>query len=132
MLSQVSAYLTLERQPKISNNSINFIVITIRKFLRQSGAKIDVEDFKELADMPRKHRTNQEAVDKKDIVAILNACKYPREKIAYHFLAATGARAIECTSLRMSDLKLDANPPTVTFRAENTKTKVERTCYLTG
>jgi integrase len=131
ILSQLSQYLTLESNGRFSSNSINFMVVTSRKFLRQSGIKIDIEDFKELVDMPRKFRTNQEAIDRKDIVDILNACKQTREKITLLFLAATGARATEGMSIRMSDLKLEADPPTVTFRAENTKTKVERTCYLT-
>lgn len=38
--------------------------------------------------MLRKHRTNQEAIDKHDI---LNACKQSRAKVVLLFLDATGA-----------------------------------------
>jgi integrase-like protein len=46
-------------------------------------------------------------------------------------LAATGMRAVEALSTRITDLDLNSNPPTLSVRGEYTKTKVDRIIFLT-
>ncbi len=46
-------------------------------------------------------------------------------------LAATGMRAVEALSTRITDLDLDFNPPKLFVRGEYTKTKVDRLIFLT-
>jgi hypothetical protein len=47
------------------------------------------------------------------------------------FLAATGARATEALAVRLQDINLKSTPTIVFFRAEYTKTKQDRTTFLT-
>jgi len=46
-------------------------------------------------------------------------------------LAATGMRATEALSLRIKDIDVDSNPATLFVRGEFTKTKADRTVFLT-
>lgn len=48
------------------------------------------------------------------------------------FLASTGCRAVEALSLRYVDLDLDTNPAKVLTRGEYTKTRVDRSVFLTA
>lgn len=47
-------------------------------------------------------------------------------------LAATGMRAVEALSIRIKDLDLQSNSPSLFIRGEFTKTKSDRTIYLTA
>lgn len=142
VLAEFAAFLKNEKKGSknggrsISSNSINFITVTTRKFLRFSGVPVDKEDFKEYVSLPRKERAEMEALDKADVIEILNGCNgQHRLKVFLLFLAATGARAIEAASVRIADLNLepkDGELPTVTFRSSTTKTRQTRTCYLTS
>jgi integrase len=66
-----------------------------------------------------------------DIIAIINACKDMRLRTAILFIASTGARLAEAMAIRIRDLHLETNHPTVTFRAETTKNRLSRTIPLT-
>ena len=46
-------------------------------------------------------------------------------------LAATGMRAGEALSIRIKDLDLDSNPSKLSVRGEFTKTRMDRTIFLT-
>ena len=46
-------------------------------------------------------------------------------------LAATGMRAVEALSIRIKDIDFDSNPAKFFVRGEYTKTKVDRTIFLT-
>jgi len=47
-------------------------------------------------------------------------------------LAATGIRAVEALSIRIKDIDFDSNPAKLFVRGEYTKTKVDRTIFLTN
>jgi integrase len=47
-------------------------------------------------------------------------------------LAATGMRAVEALSVRIKDLDLQSNPPRLYVRGEFTKTRSDRTIFLTS
>jgi integrase len=47
-------------------------------------------------------------------------------------LAATGMRAVEALSIRIKDLDLQSNPPKLFVRGEFTKTRSDRTIFLTS
>src|SRR5437867_2189197 len=77
VLADFAAFLKNERKQKISNNSIRFIAVATRKFMRFCGIPIDIEDFKEFVSLPKKERADLDAIDKHDVIEILNACKQP-------------------------------------------------------
>jgi integrase len=81
--------------------------------------------------LPKVIRKNKEALSKDDVVDILNACSEIRLKTYVMFLAAGGFRAVEALSIRIKDLDLESKPARVLVRGEYTKTKADRTVFLT-
>jgi integrase len=73
----------------------------------------------------------KEALSKEDIIDILNICDNIRLRTYVMLLAATGMRAVEALSIRVKDLDFDSNPAKLFVRGEYTKTKVDRTIFLT-
>ena len=134
VLSGFAAYLVNSRtkDQKVSANTVRQFVILSKKFARVSGVKsINNDDFKELVTLPRKEQPIKEALEKKDVVEILNACKDIKLRTALLLLASTGGRSAELFSLRVKDVNLEGGYPTVTFRKEYTKTRQARTRPLT-
>jgi integrase len=72
-------------------------------------------------------RKSKEALNKQDIINILNSCSDIRLKTYVMLLAATGMRATEALSIRIKDIDFKASPVKVFVRGEYTKTKVDRT-----
>ena len=78
----------------------------------------------------------KEAIDKEDIIKILNGCSDLRLKTYVMLLASTGLRATEALSIRLKDLDTtDSNnnisPAKLIIRGQYTKTKVDRYVFLT-
>ena len=120
----------------LNNNSISPItlknyVITIKNFLEYSDIDISPRKFKLKVRLPKVIRKNKEALSKEDVVDILNACSDIRLKTYVMFLAAGGFRAVEALSVRIKDLDLESKPARVFVRGEYTKTKADRTVFLT-
>ena len=128
-LTEFVIYLKGSR--RLSANMTRVVTITAKKFLRVSGVKIDNEDFRDLVSLPRKEHREKTGLEKEDVIEILNGLKDIRLKSTVMLLTATGPRPIEACALRLKDIKLDTDPATVTFRAEFTKMRVERTRPLT-
>jgi integrase len=72
-------------------------------------------------------RKSKEALNKQDIINILNSCSDIRLKTYVMLLAATGMRATEALSIRIKDINFKSSPAKVFVRGEYTKTKVDRT-----
>ena len=128
VLSEYSAYL-------LSNgNSIPTLkqrVVTARNFLEYFDVDISPRKFKLKVRLPKIVRRDKEALSKADVADILNACSYIRLKTYVMLLATTGMRAVEALSIRIKDLNLDYSPATLFVRGEYTKTRVDRTIFLT-
>lgn len=73
----------------------------------------------------------KEALSKEDIIDILNVCDNIRLRTYAMLLASTGMRAVEALSIRTKDLNFDSNPSKVFVRGEYTKTRTDRTVFLT-
>jgi integrase len=92
---------------------------------------ISPRKFKLKVKLPKVIRKSKEALDKQDIIHILNSCSDIRLKTYVMLLAATGMRATEALSIRIKDIDFKASPVKLFVRGENTKTKVDRTVFLT-
>ena len=120
----------------LNNNFISPVtlknhVITVKNFLEYRDIEISPRKFKLKVRMPKVVRKNKEALSKKDIVDILNACSDIRLKTFVMFLAAGGFRAVEALSVHIKDLDLELRPPQVFIRGEYTKTRTDRIVFLT-
>jgi integrase len=66
--------------------------------------------------LPRVIRRNKEALNKEDIINILNACSDIRLKTYIMLLAAGGFRAVEALSIRIRDINFKSSPAKVSIR----------------
>ncbi|NAL78733.1 hypothetical protein DYY65_10905 [Nitrososphaera sp. AFS] len=76
-------------------------------------------------------RKKKESLSKEDIIEIFNVCDNIRMRTYVMLLAATGMRAVEALSTRITDLDLGANHSKLFVRGEYTKTKADRIVFLT-
>jgi integrase len=131
VLSSYILYLREKSNNGISPITLKNSVITIKNFLEYFDIDISPRKFKLKIRLPKVVRKSKEALSKEDVVDILNACSDIRLKTYVMFLAAGGFRAVEALSVRIKDLDLETKPARVFVRGEYTKTKTDRTVFLT-
>jgi integrase len=107
-------------------------VVTVKNFLEYYDVDISPRKFKLKVKLPRIIRKNKKALSKDDVTDILNACSDIRLKTYVMLLAAGGFRAVEALSLRIKDLDLESKPARAFVRGEYTKTKTDRTVFLSN
>jgi len=130
ILSGYSVYL--QNNSDISVITLKQRIITAKNFLEYHDVDISRRKFKFKIKLPRVIRRNKDALNKEDIINILNACSDIRLKTYIMLLAAGGFRAVEALSIRICDIDFDASPVKVSIRGEYTKTKADRFVYLTN
>jgi integrase len=128
LLKEYAKYLS---ESKISTVTVKQRVVTVKNFLEYQDIDISPRRFKLKVKLPRTIRRNKEAISKEDVVEILNAASDIRLKTFIMLLAATGMRAGEALSIRIKDLDFDSNPSKLFIRGEYTKTRSDRTIFLT-
>jgi integrase len=131
VLGNYILYLKENNNNSISPITLKNYIITIKNFLEYSDIDISPRKFKLKVRLPKVVRKNKEALSKNDVIDILNACSDIRLKTYVMFLAAGGFRAVEALSVRIKDLDLESKPARVFVRGEYTKTKADRTVFLT-
>jgi integrase len=129
ILSDFVSYL--QTRYNISALTLKQKVVTVKNFFEYCDVDISPRKFKLKVKLPRVARKNKLALSKEDIIDILNACSDIRVKTYVMLLAATGMRATEALSIRIKDLDLSSKPAKVFVRGEYTKTKSDRTVFLT-
>jgi integrase len=129
----LSSYISyLHNSGNVSPITIKQRVSTARSYLETFDVDISPRKFKVKVKMPRVIQTTKEALEKQDIINILNACSSIKLKTYVLFLAATGCRATEAVSTRMCDFNFEVSPARVFLRGEFTKTKTDRYVFLTN
>jgi integrase len=114
----------------ISNLTIKQRVVTSKNFLEYHDIEISPRKFKLKVKTHKVINRHKEPLSKEDVVKILENCTSIKVKTYVLFLAATGTRAIEACSIRLMDI--DFEKCKVHIRGEYTKTKVDRSVYLTS
>ena len=130
ILFQYANYL--KKFNNVSNLTLKQRVVTVKNFLEYCDVDISPRKFKLKVKLPKIVRRNKEALSKEDIVDILNTCSDIRLKTYVMLLAGTGMRAVEALSIRIKDLDLNSSPPKLFVRGEFTKTRSDRTIFLTS
>ena len=130
VLNNYAAYLL--KVNNVSNLTLKQLIVTAKNFLEYHDVDISPRKFKMKVKLPKVVRKKKEALSKEDIVNILNTCSDIRLKTYVMLLGATGMRAVEALSIRIKDLDLKSNPPKLFVRGEFTKTRSDRTIYLTS
>jgi integrase len=130
VLNNYAVYLL--KGNNVSNLTLKQWIVTVKNFLEYHDVDISPRKFKMKVKLPKVVRKKKEALSKEDIVDILNTCSDIRLKTYVMLLAATGMRAVEALSIRIKDLDLQSNPPKLFVRGEFTKTRSDRTIFLTS
>jgi integrase len=130
VLSNYTLYLL--NGDKVSNLTLKQWVVTAKNFLEYHDVDVSPRKFKLKVKLPKVIRKKKEALSKEDIVSIVNTCSDIRLRTYVMLLAATGMRAVEALSIRIKDLDIQSNPTQLFVRGEFTKTKSDRTIYLTS
>jgi len=128
ILSKYSAYL---KDNDISTSTIKQRVVTVKNFLEYCDIDISPRKFKIKVRLPKMVKRNKEAISKEDVTEIINQCSDMRLKTYVMLLAATGMRAVEALHIRVKDIDFDSKPARINVKGENTKTKTDRTVFLT-
>jgi integrase len=127
----------LQNNYNLSSITFRDKIITVKTFLEYNDIEISPRKFKLKVKFPKTVLRNKEAIDKEDIIRILNGCSDLRLKTYVMLLASTGLRATEALSIRLKDLDIvttnsnNNSPAKLTIRGEFTKTKVDRYVFLT-
>ena len=130
VLIKYIAYLQSNRN--LSSLTLKQWVVTAKNFLEYHDVEISPRKFKLKVKLPKVVRKEKVALCKEDIIEILNACSDIRLKTYVMLLAATGMRAVEALSIRIKDIDFESSPVKLFIHGENTKTKVDRSVYLTN
>jgi integrase len=123
----------------LKNNNISSLtfkekIITVKTFLEYNDIEISPRKFKLKVRYPKSVLKHKEAIDKNDIVRILNGCSDIKLKSYVMLLAGTGCRATEALSIRLKDLDFESNlsaAAKIRIRGEFTKTKINRYIFIT-
>jgi integrase len=129
VLSKFSGYL--QSSYNITTLTLKQRVVTVKNFFEYFDIEISPRKFKLKVKLPRIIRRSKEALSKEDIIDILNACSDIKLKTYVMLLAGSGMRATEALSIRIKDLDLQSSPAKLFVRGEYTKTRTDRTVFLT-
>jgi integrase len=130
----LSDYCLYLQNFNIYTSTLKQRVVTAKNFLEFNDIDISPRKFKIKIRLPKGIKRNKEAIDKNDIINILNSCSDIKLKTYVMLLASTGMRAVEALSIRVKDLDLESSSfvsAKVTIKGEYTKTKVDRYVFLT-
>src|SRR6478752_7462544 len=127
----LSRYSADQKNCNISSTTIKQRVVTIKNFFEYHDIEISPRKFKLKVRLPKAVRKNKEAISKEDIADILNHCSDIKLKTYVMLLAATGMRASEALHIRIKDIDFEKHPTELYVRGENTKTRADRTVFLT-
>ena len=119
-------------QTHFSPSYIKNCIITVKNFFEYYDVELSPRKFKMKVKLPRVVKSTKEALSKEDIIDILNSCSDIRLKTYVMLLASTGMRAVEALSTRIKDFDLHSSPSKLFVRGEYTKTKSDRTIFLTS
>jgi integrase len=122
--------IQLKDKQGLQDQTIASRIATTKYFLEYNDVTINNTQFRLKVRAPRRRRTKGlKALDSQLVRKIVLACQDTRLQAYVLLLACTGMRATEALSIRLRDIDWDA--ATVYLRAEWTKTKEDRTVFLT-
>lgn len=114
----------------LSPRTIRLTITVVKGYLRHLGIKIDSDDLKQLVKTPKIVKHREIPLDKDKILRLLRNAK-PKLQLAILIAVSTGMRIGELAQLQVSDIDFTQTPAKVYIRAETTKTRQSRECFLT-
>ncbi len=100
------------------------------RFLKFAGLQVDGDNFDVHVTKVRKMVQTERKIPAASQIKEILSDPDPRLQALIVLLVSTGARINEALQVRLSDISFDRKPTWVTFRAETTKTGMQRVAFL--
>ena len=99
----------LKNNSNLSSTAFRDKIITAKTFLEINDIELSPKKFKLKVRFPKTIFRHKEAIDKENIIKILNGCSDLRLKTYVMLLASTGLRATEALSIRLKDFDITSD-----------------------
>jgi len=117
---------------KKSPKSIKLYFGFVKSYLRKCHEiKISVEDFKDYVIFPKKRKITRQPISLEQLKQIMNEAN-PKRRALYYVLVSSGMRLGEALTLTKRNFNFTETPVRVDIEAENTKTKEDRSTYISS
>ena len=123
-------YVTYLSKSGRAPNTIKGYLTIAKKFLRAYGIEFSNDKLKEMIDMPRTHGITQDRIPTIEEMKAIIYSTNVRGKAMIAMLVSSGMRIGELLSLRVKDIDFGTQPTTVRLRAEVTKDRLARICFI--
>ena len=115
---------------KFAPNSLRNHLSVVKKFLNLSGVEVNNERMRAKVELPRFYSITRDRAPTQDELRRILTHTDVRGKALVTMLCSSGMRIGELLSLRVKDIDFSTSPVTVNLRAEVTKDRQARYCFV--
>jgi integrase len=126
----LDGYVAWMLKDKFAPNSLRNRLSAVKKFLAINDFEIDNAKMRVKVDLPRYHAVTADRVPTTEELKSVLTHTDARGKTLVTMLASSGMRVGEFLTLRVKDIDLSKNPATIHLRAEVTKDRQQRYCFI--
>ena len=126
----LDGYVAWMLNDKFAPNSLRNRLSAVKKFLAINDFELDNAKMKVKVDLPRYHAVTADRVPTPEELRSVLTHTDVRGKALVTMLASSGMRVGEFLTLRVKDVDLSKSPATVYLRAEVTKDRQKRYCFI--
>jgi len=117
---------------KKSPRTIQLYFGYLKSYLRKChNIKLDGQDIKDFVTFPKNRKATRQPLKLEQLKLIVDEAS-PRRRALYYVLVSSGMRLGEGLSLTRRSFHFESNPVKVDIEAEYTKTKIERSTYISS
>ena len=126
----LDGYVAWMLKDKFAPNSLRNRLSAVKKFLAINDFELDNAKMRVKVDLPRYHAVTADRVPTPEELRSVLTHMDARGKTLVTMLASSGMRVGEFLTLRVKDIDLSKNPATIHLRAEVTKDRQQRYCFI--
>jgi integrase len=126
----LDGYVASMIKDKFAPNSLRNRLSAVKKFLAINDFELDNAKMRVKVDLPRYHAVTADRVPTQEELRSVLTHTDARGKALITMLASSGMRVGEFLTLRVKDIDLSKNPATVRLKAEVTKDRQARYCFI--
>lgn len=126
----LDGYVAWMVKDKFAPNSLRNRLSAVKKFLAINDFELDNVKMRVKVDLPRYHAVTADRVPTPEELRSVLTHTEARGKALVTMLASSGMRVGEFLTLRVKDIDLSTSPATVHLRAEVTKDRQARYCFI--
>jgi len=117
---------------KKSPKTIKLYFGFVKSYLRKCHEiKVSIEDIKDYVIFPKKRKITRQPISLEQLKQIMNEAN-PKRRALYYVLVSSGMRLGEALTLTKRNFHFEETPVRIEIEAENTKTKEDRSTYISS